>query len=95
MSSEASEAIDTPAGIRHRIVAALDAMPAFEGGPDMTPHLQWHLDQLMGQVPPERLTASELASLTVILASAHARILAEGATQPVAKRRASRLSLVR
>lgn len=91
MSTEFSESLSQ---IRHRIVAALDAMPAWEDGPDLRPYLERQLYQLSDRVPAAKMSPSELAALVVIFISADARLSAADALQ-VSGGHPARLEVVR
>jgi hypothetical protein len=90
--------VEPHADIRNRIIAALESMPAFADGPDMTPTLMWQLDQFMGVVPVGKLSQSALAALVVIFATEHARLMATDDITPQIptklRNASSRLTLV-
>lgn len=75
VSSELTD-LQQQSQIRHRIVAALDSMPAWGDGPDLRPYLERQLYELSDRVPGDKLSASELAALVVIFITADARLSA-------------------
>ena len=68
MSTELNE-------IRARINTALDIMPTEMAADRIRAHLEWEAREMLWHVPPEKMTAAELAALVAVLHSAHARVL--------------------
>jgi hypothetical protein len=95
LPSECSESLSQ---IRHRIIAALDSMPVWDGGPSMRPYLERQLYELSDRVPASELSTSELAALVVIFISADARLSATDAPSKPRRKsvgRSSALKVVR
>jgi hypothetical protein len=68
MTSELNE-------IRTRINKALDLMPTEVAEQRLRAHLEWEAREMIAHIPPDKMTASELAAIIAVLHMAHARVL--------------------